>query len=243
MKLVQTGSWISALVCLNLGCGSGSTGSEENGDEEEVHLPDVFTVFPAKIWSGFDGVSVYKSPVIAVVNSGPVTWTIDDPTIASIDPKSVDPAAKKTDGTEMVLTSLKAGTTMIRATDGKTTSSAVVTINAYSAEQHAAGKARYMQGPNMMNPACNECHAKGKGPDHTPTEVDADTDEEIWNTFTKGEDPEHRKIDYEGNFTKLLAGYNHMWQVTEVEKIGLVAYLRSLPPFGFPEYDAPTTEK
>jgi hypothetical protein len=242
MKLVQTGLLLSAALWMSIGCGSSSKGSEESPDEE-ADLPANFTVFPAKLWSGFDGTNTYKSPVIAVVNSGNVTWTIDDPSLASIDTQSKDPVAKG-DGTEIVLTSLKAGTTKIHAKDSAGhTSEATITINTYPVAQFDAGKARYMKGPNMKNPACNECHAKGKGPDHTPTELDADTDEEIQNTFTKGVDPENRPVDYEKMFTKLLNGYDHMWEVTPDEKVGLIAYLRALPPLAFPEYDAPTTEK
>jgi hypothetical protein len=46
-------------------------------------------------------------------------------------------------------------------------------------------------------------------------------------------------------FSDLLTskGYTHMWKVTDEEKIGLMAYLRSLEPIGFPEYDEPTTKK
>ena len=132
---------------------------------------------------------------------------------------------------------------MIHATDGTTTKDAMLEVIAYPAAQWEAGKNRYAMGPDDKNPACKECHAPGKGPDHTPTELDADTDDEIRNTFVTGKDPEGRPVDYEKEYTMLLKGYDHMWKVTEDEKIGLVAYLRSLKPLHFPEYDEATTEK
>jgi mono/diheme cytochrome c family protein len=100
-----------------------------------------------------------------------------------------------------------------------------------------------MKGPDEMNPACIDCHGKGKGPDHTPTEVDADPDPQIQNTFLTGMDPEGREVDYEHEYANLLKGRKHKWSVTMDEAVGVVAYLRSLEPTGYPEWDAPTTEK
>jgi hypothetical protein len=228
------------------GCagGSGSTESGATGEDESVHgeLPTEFTIFPEKIWLGFDGTNTYKAPIIALSNKGEVKWTIDDPSLATLDTNSADPKAKP-GGVNLMITAAKAGKTMIHATDGTTTKDAMLEVIAYPIAQWEAGKNRYAMGPDEKNPACKECHAPGKGPDHTPTELDADTDDEIMNTFVTGKDPEGRPVDYEMEFTMLLKGYDHMWKVTPDEKIGLVAYLRSLKPLHFPEYDAPTTQK
>jgi len=250
MKISQVCHWLGAALCV-AGCGSstndGSSGAGSAGSSSEdtaVHgeLPAEFTIFPEKIWTGFDGTNTYRAPVIAVSNKGEVKWTIDDPSIATLDTSSADPKAAP-GGVNLMITATKAGTTMIHATDGKTTKDAVLQVIAYPAAQWEAGKNRYAMGPDEKNPACKECHAPGKGPDHTPTELDADTDDEIRNTFLTGKDPEGRPVDYEMEYTMLLKGYDHMWKVTEDEKIGLVAYLRSLKPLHFPEFDAPTTQK
>jgi hypothetical protein len=97
----------------------------------------------------------------------------------------------------------------------------------------------------MNNPACTNCHGKGagKGPDHTPTELDADPDSEVQTTFTTGVDPEGRPIAEESEWKYLLEGKKHMWSVTPTQKTSLLAYLRALEPTGYPEYDAPTDQK
>jgi hypothetical protein len=252
MKIAHAKHWLISTVWI-IGCGGAATGDGTSSiasagatasEEESVHgeLPTEFTIFPEKIWAGFDGTNVYRAPIIAVSNKGAVTWTIEDPTIASLDTNSVDPKAEP-GGVNLMITALKPGTTVIHATDGAVTKDATLEVIAYPIAQWEAGKNRYAMGPDEMNPPCKECHAPGKGPDHTPTELDADNDEEIRNTFVTGKDPEGRPVDYEMEYTMLLKGYNHMWKVTEDEKIGLVAYLRSLTPLHFPEFDAPTTEK
>jgi hypothetical protein len=241
MRLVKTGSLFGiALSLAATACASADTGSAH--EHETAELPATLTIFPSKIYIGFDGTNVYKAPIIAVSNKKAVTWTIDDPTVASLDTASKDPAAEA-DGINLMLTALKAGNTKLHATDGTQQAEATITVLTYTKAQYDAGKARYAKGPNDKNPACMECHAPGKGPDHTPTELDADTDEEIQDTFVSGKDPEGRPVDYEMNFTTLLKGYKHMWEVTPDEKVGLVAYLRALKPLAFPEFDAPTTEK
>jgi hypothetical protein len=249
MKIMRTNHW---LVCVlsTVGCSSSSGDATSGsvaagvGADTEVHgeLPTDFTIFPEKIWSGFDGTNAYRAPIIAIANKGEVKWTIEDPSIASLDVASVDPKAEA-GGVNLMITSLKPGTTVIHATDGAVTKSATLEVIAYPIAQWTAGKNRYAMGPDEQNPPCKECHAPGKGPDHTPTELDADNDEEIRNTFVTGKDPEGRPVDYEMEYTMLLKGYNHMWKVTEDEKVGLVAYLRSLTPMHFPEFDEPTTQK
>jgi mono/diheme cytochrome c family protein len=142
------------------------------------------------------------------------------------------------DSTKVTLKALKAGSTMVHAAAGGQTVSAPLTIAMYTAEENATGKARYTTAPDKDNPPCQECHGAGKGPDHTPSEVDADPDEDITNTFLTGKDPEGRPVGEE--FKAMLKGKTHMWKVTKAEETGLVAYLRSLTPTGYPEYDADT---
>lgn len=224
------------------GSSGGAAGTNESSSDVHGDAPKEFTIFPDQIWTGYDGMNTYKAPIIALSAAGEVTWTIDDPSIATLDTKSSNPKAEP-GGVNMMITATKAGKTMIHATDGKTMKSAVLEVIEYPYAQWQAGKARYEMGPDEMNPACNECHAPGKGPDHTPTELDADTDEQVMNTFVSGLDPENRPVNYEHEFDNLLKDYDHKWTVTPDEKVGLVAYLRSLAPLHFPEYDAPTTEK
>jgi hypothetical protein len=55
----------------------------------------------------------------------------------------------------------------------------------------------------------------------------------VQNTFLTGVDPEGKPV----------KAANHKFAVTDVEKAGLIAYLRSLEPTGFPEPDEATADK
>jgi Big-like domain-containing protein len=225
---------VSAAACSSdtSGDDTGSSSNSEKGHEGPV-AGGKFEVFPPEIFTGTDGSHTFKAPVITVNSSGPVTWTIADPSIAQLAP----------DAENVMITATKAGDTMITATSGGKTSTATLHVVSYTTQQYEDGMKRYVNGLDAANPACKECHAPGKGPDHTATELDADPDSQVQNTFLTGVDPEDRPIKDNSEFANLLKGKSHMWTVTESEKVGLVAYLRSLPPMGYPEYDAPTTTK
>jgi hypothetical protein len=209
------------------GCSSDSDKTANNTSALEV--------FPPHVYTGFDGTRTYKAPAIVVNASGATTWTIADPTIASLAPEE--------NGEHLMVTALKAGETTITAKSGTQTATASLKVYAYTNEQWQSGSMRYTSSADASSPACNTCHGSSKGPDHTPTEVDADTDEEIQNTFLTGVDPEGRAIKDFSEFAALLQGKDHKWTVMSSEQVGLVAYMRSLAPAGWPEYDAPTSEK
>jgi mono/diheme cytochrome c family protein len=233
MTVARTNGMTAALaLVLFVGCGSKS-GDTANGEMADHGDPKNFQIFPPSIYSGYDGVNTYAIPFQIFKNEGPVTITIDDMSLVSL--------VKKTSDTQYTYKAEKAGTTKIHAMAGGKTVSADLTITQYTPEANAAGKKRYTMGPDKDNPACMECHGAGKGPDHTPSEIDADVDDDVVNTYLTGKDPEGRPVGEE--FSHLLKGYKHMWKVTEEEKKGLVVYLRSLPPTGYPEYDAPTAHE
>lgn len=223
---------VRCLVALPLlhaaACGS-DTGSEEG----EVVAGGKFEIFPPEIFTGTDGMHTFKAPIITVNAHDGVMWTIADPSIAQLMPA----------GENAMIVATKAGDTSVTATHDGKTSTAQLHVVSYTTQQYADGEKRYMTSLDADNPACKECHAPGKGPDHTATELDADPDSQVQNTFLTGVDPEDRPIKDNSEFSNLLKGKSHKWSVTESEKVGLVAYLRSLPPMGYPEYDAPTTEK
>lgn len=242
--------WIGSMLLGAAACGSSADGGAGNNASTTTTTPapgigamagsgamaggGALEVFPGKVYTGFDGVNTYRAPVIVYPPpTGTVTWSVADPTIASF----------VMEGANATFTAKKAGDTTITVTVGGKSASAPLKVYAYTKAQYDAGAARYMTAADPMNPACVMCHGAGKGPDHTPTEVDADTDEEIQHTFTTGTDPEGRKIKDISEFADLLKGYEHTWKITDTEKVGLVAYLRALMPQGYPEYDAPTAEK
>ena len=231
--LMAAGS-VSALV----GCGdSGGSGSGES----ESAASTEFAIFPKAIFTGFDGAHTYKAPVIAVapggdpITAGGITWTLSDPSLGEL----------KVDNAGVTITAKKSGDTTLTATMGTQTATATLKVYAYTEAQWSEGEHRYTNMVDANNPACTNCHGKGagKGPDHTPTELDADPDDEVEGTFTTGVDPEGRPIAEESEWAYLLEGKMHMWSVTATEKASLMAYLRALEPTGFPEYDAPTDEK
>ena len=217
------------------GSGSGSAGN--NGGSS----PD-FKVFPIAIYAGFDdNAHTYQAPVIAVtldgvpLEDGSVTWSLSDPSFGDLDAED--------DG--LMITTKKAGDTMLTATRGGASVSVPLHVYQYSAEAYAEGEHRYNNEVDDDNPACSTCHGKGPdlGPDHTQTELDADPDDEVSITFVTGVDPEGRPIAEESEWADLLEGKPHKWAVTESEKTSLLAYMRALEPTGYPEYDAPTEEK
>lgn len=178
-----------------------------------------FRVFPETLYSGFGGTTqAYKVPVLGLNAPGAVTWTVEDPSMAVVD---------STSGSNVTFKTLKAGTTKVTATSGGQSVSVDLVINEYTTADWTAGQQRYTNGADAKNPACNTCHNGAGGPDHTPTELDADPDDEIAVTFTTGVDPEGRPVN-DGN---------HKWTVTDAQKKGLMSYLRSLPPTGYPEPD------
>jgi hypothetical protein len=212
------------------------------GDSGGKVAPAKFSIFPREIYTGFDGTHTYKAPVIAVskegvpITSGGVTWTIADPSLADL---KVEPQG-------VIITAKKAGDTKLTATQaGQEPFAVPLKIYAYTPTAWAEGEHRYKNKVDDNNPACNNCHGKGAGlgPDHTPTQLDADPDENIQNTFTTGVDPEGRPIATESQWAHLLEGKKHMWSVTASEKVNMLAYLRALEPTGYPEYDAATDGK
>jgi mono/diheme cytochrome c family protein len=221
---------VMSVTGLLVGCGGDSGGTDGKVDIEHGD-PKNFQIFPPAVYAGFDGVNTYSIPIQVFKNSGAVTVTVDDMSMVSL-------VKMNSDSTQLTYKALKAGSTMFHATAGGMTVSAPLTVTMYTPEQNATGKSRYTTGPDKDNPACQECHGAGKGPDHTPAEIDADPDEDVVNTYLTGLDPEGRPVGEE--FASLLKGYKHKWKLTDAEKSGVVAYLRSLPPTGYPEYDAAT---
>jgi hypothetical protein len=212
---------------------TGDEGSSTGHKESDVVAGGQFKIFPPEIFTGTDGVHTFKAPIITVNSAGAVTWTVADPSIAQITP----------DGENAMVVATKAGDTKVTAMSGGKSSEVTLHVVSYTPEQYAEGEKRYTMTLNADNPACKECHAPGKGPDHTSTELDADPDSQIQNTFLTGVDPEGRPIKDNSEFANLLKGKTHKWTVTETERAGLLAYLRSLPPMGYPEYDEPTDVK
>src|SRR5215471_4048905 len=118
-------------IALASACSSSKTGSavEQTGTDTKA-----FSIFPPQVFSGFDGTNTYKAPMISVNASAAVTWSIADPSVASLAPE----------GANLSITTMKAGDTTITAKSGDKTSTIPLKVYAYTADQYNAGKMRYM---------------------------------------------------------------------------------------------------
>ena len=219
MKTLLLKTAALAVFTCSLGCGSSSNAG---GTDAGGASPTSICIFPEEVFTGYDGKNTFKAPIRAYAPNGgaltEVTWSLGTPAVAGLVPNA--------DGTLMI-TAKQAGSTTITAKMGTLTASVPFEIVSYPATAHDVGDKRYHM-VEGMSPACVTCHGGDAGAaDHTPTQLDADDDKGIQRSFLEGVDPEGRP----------LKQANHKWEVTEEEKAGLLAYLRSLEPKGYPVVD------
>jgi hypothetical protein len=151
-----------------------------------------------------------------------------------------------------LITIKKEGTTTISVSLNGESGASKLTVTKFTEAQWTAGRDRFSKselaltsptgGPisallltNPMNRnangACNTCHtaqAKALKIENTPTQIAGYSDQELITVFTMGKKPE-------GAVQRTMVpefawGRFHSWQVTEEEKQGLIAYLRTQPP-------------
>jgi hypothetical protein len=152
-----------------------------------------------------------------------------------------------------MITIKKEGAVTIKASLDGETGSAKLTITKYSEEQWMIGQARFSKSdlaivPTMggrvaittlardraaYNPsgACNTCHtaqAKTLKIENTPTQIAGYSDSELITIFTEGEKPEG--FPQKTDVPSFIWGMFHSWTVSEEEKDGLVAFLRTQAP-------------
>jgi hypothetical protein len=230
MNLCAAGrSFIAGLCCLATGCWAEKVAPESEPSPtadagERGASQNEFQIFPRHIYTGFDGVHRFVAPVVSVDEPGALTWSIADRKLARL-----TPSAEK--NRHVMIEPERAGETKLSAEAARKRATATLSIASYTEEQYEAGKRRYAE--------CMECHARGKAPIHTPTELDGYSDQQIEDTFVLGVDPEGRRISDNAEFAAVLGASTHAWAVSDAEKVGLVVYLRALPEMGFPELDVP----
>jgi len=169
-------------------------------------------------------------------------FTSSDPNIASV----VDTAEGAT------ITIKKDGVVAIRATLEGDFVNTKLTITKFSEAQWKAGQARYAKSelaivppdggtinavallaPNGRNPngACTTCHGAQANTlriEATPTQTAGYSDQALITIFTMGKKPEDWV--QKSTIPAFIWGTAHSWTVTEEEKQGLVAFLRTQPP-------------
>jgi hypothetical protein len=130
--------------------------------EQRIGDGSALSIFPSKIYSGVDGQTTFKAPVVAVGGKN-VRWSLSDPSIATLEPSA--------DGTQLMITAKKAGKTTLTATVGSQRATATINVTQYTPQQLADGKKRYTT-TGATGQACANCHGKGQNaPDHTPTQT------------------------------------------------------------------------
>jgi hypothetical protein len=215
--------WLIGLIFLAGACGgdpnaTGGNSQDVDGGSEAGGPgggPSGLAIVPPHIYTGYDGVDRYRAPILAVGGSN-LTWSIADPSLAQLTPED--------GGDHLMLETLKAGTTTVTVTGNGMTATAQLVITAYTSAQRAIGQTRYFMAQGG-DPSCASCHAGVVGPDHTPTKLEDDTDAQIITTFLTGYD----------RYGMPVPTARHSWNGTEEQKLGLVAFLRSLPPRGYPD--------
>jgi cytochrome c peroxidase len=116
------------------------------------------------------------------------------------------------------------GKVVLEARAGDYVATGTYHVTAYTAAQLEVGRARYYTPADESRPgraSCASCHQKADGPDHTPMTASPFDDDVLHRVITTGryDDDAHLEV-------------AHDWNVTDDEKLGLIAFLRALPPRG-----------
>jgi len=154
-----------------------------------------------------------------------VTWSIADPSIATIERASSPGAALRStgdDGGDILVTALRPGTTTITVRAGSAIATSTLVVHRYAATNYAIGERRYntSDDTNGRRAACASCHGVTNGVDQSPAIQSSYADDDLLSAITTGK--------YKDG--SALRGVDHAMNLTAAEKPGIVAYLRALPP-------------
>jgi hypothetical protein len=186
-------------------------------------------LFPDIIHSGYDGEHVFRVPVGTNLE-GDVTWEVVDAPLATVEPTTAPDNLQSAATTWVMVTTSGAGTTRIIARKGDASAEAMLIIASYAAADVSLGDMRYNApaNPGPGREACASCHVLPGGSatdvDHSPVSMTLYTDDEILSAVTTSAFPDGLVID----------GGNHVQDLTIDERRGVVPFMRSLPPRGFP---------
>jgi len=192
-------------------------------------------LFPKVAHSGFNKTATFK--VMFATSAVNPTWTVEDPSIATIAPSAAPTIPNvTTKGLSFALvTTLKNGDTTVIMTAGSTVLKAQLQVKAYTDEQVTLGKARYENADpsnDPARPACAGCHQKPGGVDHSPLKMAGFDDPTILGviqnaTYPASSTGQSTTSAYAPTGPLSLA--THRWNLTDPEKDGILAHLRSLP--------------
>lgn len=193
-----------------------------------------YGLFPGVAHSGFNSTATFK--VMFATSAPNPTWTVDDPSIATI-AEAEAPVIKNvnTKGLKFaVATMTRAGTTTVTMTSGDTVLTSELDVTSYSNDQLAVGKARYEIGTagDATRTPCKNCHQQEGGVDHSPLKMAGFDDPTVLGVIQNATYPD---VATGGSTTSAfsprgpLSFTGHKWNLTDPEKEGILSYLRSLP--------------
>jgi hypothetical protein len=202
---------------------------------EDVERPTYeYGLFPKVAHSGFNKTATFK--VMFATSAPDPEWSVEDPSIATIAP-SDPPVVNGIDTKNLrfaLATMTKGGTTNVIMTAGGTSITSELQVKEYTDEQVAIGKTRYEVGTpgDAARPACASCHQKPGGVDHSPLKMAGFDDPTILGVIQNATYPANATG---GSTTSPyaptgpLSFTGHKWNLTDPEKDGILAHLRSLP--------------
>lgn len=222
-------AWASITAC---GCKAGEeTASDEvdasfaasdSGSSVDSEVPlRALTWLPSKIFTGSDGTHPFRAPIAVYDAREDLNVSVADPSIVEIAEATLANPQGDT-GRYFMITAKAPGQTTITATSRARTATASVTVAAYDGSRYSAGEARYTAGAGS-DPPCTNCHGGATGVDHSPATLSGIDDQGVATIITTGI----------VNGTPIVTTANHAWTLSDIERDGLVTYLRALPPKGF----------
>jgi hypothetical protein len=189
-------------------------------------------LFPQVAHSGFNSAATFR--VMFATNERSPSWVVADPSIATIAPAPAPTIAglDERDLSFALVTTTKAGETTVSAISAGTTLTARLVVKDYTADQLAVGKARYeTASTDPARPPCASCHAKEGGVDHSPLKMAGFDDPTILGVIENATYPasptgQSTTSAYAPKGPLKFTG--HKWNLTDPEKDGILAHLRSL---------------
>ena len=190
-------------------------------------------LFPSIAHSGHNAQGSFR--VLFATSAPNPQWSVGDASIATIAPTNAPRGTEKgvRDLSYALATMTKAGETTVTVRSGDTTLTSKLIVKAYSDADIAAGKARYEAGgPEPNRQACASCHAKPDGVDHSPLKMAGFDDAVILGVIQEATYPPSttgRAVASDYAPKGPLGLTTHKWNLTDQEKVGVLAHLRSLP--------------
>lgn len=203
------------------------------GNEDVAAADYAAGMFPKVAYSGYNAGASFR--VLFATSATDVKWAVGDPAVATVEPAAApkNASAGTKDLSYALVTTKRAGETTVTVTSRGTTLTSRLVVKAYTNEDMTTGRARYeVGGAEPARAACASCHAKPDGVDHSPLKMAGFEDATILGVIQEASYPPSRTgqavaSDYAP--TGPLAFKEHKWALTEPEKVGILAHLRSLP--------------